>query len=84
MAASCKHCDKTWDSLAWAHCAVCHETFLSVAFFDMHRKKGGCWQDEQATLDLIGLNDVWATEEAHESRAAIATRLAEGKRKKAA
>ena len=35
----CAGCGKRWGGLLAAHCAVCHQTFISVEFFDKHTHK---------------------------------------------
>lgn len=73
--ATCGGCSAEWSAGSWAHCAAeCHETFLSVAFFDDHRVNGECWGIKTVDKDrilrhtrLIKLNGTWGTRVGHEA-----------------
>lgn len=32
----CAGCGKRWGGLLACHCAICHQTFISVEYFDRH------------------------------------------------
>lgn len=78
---SCRGCDKTWSSIAWAHCSSCHESFLSVTYFDWHRVNGDCWGsskiDGKANRHgaLVCHDGVWGTLETHEHRDVLRERM---------
>ena len=46
----CGRCDVRWTSLEAAHCPTCHETFVSVRGFDLHRYRGACVPPKEAGL----------------------------------
>lgn len=52
MKTACKDCGFEWTSLSLCHCSSCHETFLSVGAFDVHRAKFQCEQPWVAGLSL--------------------------------
>lgn len=38
----CRTCKTTWGGILAAHCGACHETFTSLAAFDLHRLSDRC------------------------------------------
>ena len=96
--ASCGGCEKVWSSLSWAHCGVCHETFVGVAYFDWHRFGGVCWSQKcgefpyadarewwfhKDSYPVLRLEDeVWSTAEGHDNRKVVAERLAKAREKR--
>lgn len=48
MAYTCSTCPATWTGINIAHCACCHQTFSTLAWFDAHRRGNKC-------LDPAGL-----------------------------
>lgn len=59
--AVCGGCSATWQSLALAHCSVCHHSFGSVDLFDRHRdsrgERGTCVLPKRNGITLV--DGVW-------------------------
>lgn len=87
MNASCGSCEKTWSSLSWAHCSVCHSTFTGVTYFDDHRVAGTCWgkprlvsgQSSVSHTALVEQDGVFSTVEGHEARLALTEKMAKAR-----
>lgn len=91
---SCSGCDTRWTALTWAHCGVggCHDTFLSVEFFDWHRVDGVCWGEPKKKgavrgspvrhKELKKLEGVYGTSQAHQEFSALRNRLIRARSKK--
>lgn len=68
MLTTCRECGHQWSALSLCHCASCHETFLSVGAFDVHRVRYLCEHPWHVGLTL------------RESRGVVAWgRIGEGK-----
>lgn len=74
---TCKPITATEES----HCTSCHNSFYTVASFDLHRydpevpedQDNTCWQPE--SIGLILEKNMWATPEEHEKRRMFESRL---------
>lgn len=50
-------CDAWWTGLTTAHCSSCHNTFTSVANFELHRSSGECRQPKY--IGLVPADKPW-------------------------
>lgn len=64
-----------------AHCTVCHRTFSGVGHFDTHRVNGRCEVGKKT--GLVEKDNLWSSPEGHAKRIAVASRLADGRQKRA-
>lgn len=67
---SCGKCRVTWSGASVAHCGSCHDSFVNVVAFDLHRSRGKCWYPE-ATDTLASVAGLFGTPEQHDTRQRI-------------
>lgn len=51
---TCGKCPKRWTGAKIAHCASCHESFSTVANFDLHRHNGKCIKSDKLVMGSRG------------------------------
>lgn len=49
----CSGCDRQWSGLSRCHCSSCHETFVGLAAFDLHRHYNVCRPPAERGLEFF-------------------------------